>query len=80
MKNIKDIADEDIIALAKMIKTNDWDNSKEVSYWEKYYTEPFYEMYSHCKSYAINCIYYPFDIWYYLTSKGYDIGEFKVRS
>jgi hypothetical protein len=79
MKNIKQITDGDVIELAKLIKTNDWDNSKEVTYWEKFQNEPFYEMFTHCKSYAVNSIYYNKDVWDFLTQKGYDIGEFKVR-
>lgn len=79
MKNIKEITDGDVIELAKLIKTNDWDNSKEVTYWEKFQNEPFYEMFGHCKGYVINSIYYNKDVWNFLTSKGYNIGDFKER-
>lgn len=79
MKQIKQITYGDVIELSKLIKTNDWDNSKEITYWEKFQKEPSYEMFGHCKSYAINTIYYNREVWEFLTHRGYDIGEFKER-
>lgn len=82
MKNIKDlksITDGDVIEIAKLIKTNSWDNTKEVTYWEKFYNEPFYEMFTHAKSYVINSIYFQKDVYDYLKSKDYNVGKFKKR-
>lgn len=79
MKDIKDISDGDVIELAKLIKTKDWDGKKEVSYFQKFYEEPFYEMYQYAKGYAINSIYYSQEIWDFLNSKGYDVSKVKIR-
>lgn len=80
MKNLKEITIGDMIELSKLIKTNSWDNTKEITYWEKFQNEPFCEMIGYCKNYIINSIYYNKDVWDFLTTKGYNIGKLKERN
>ena len=79
MKSLKEISDGDVIEVAKLIKTYNWQNTGETTYWEKYYNEPFYEMFTYSKSYIINAIYFQKDVWQFLKDRGYNVGEFKER-
>jgi hypothetical protein len=79
MKDLKEITDGDVIEIAKLIKTNNWDNTGETTYWNKFYNEPFYEMYGHAKSYIINSIYFQIEVWQYLKDNMYNVPEFIER-